>query len=401
LGTPNSVPRLRKYQYLQALSSLRIYSVSFILLLVGVAFESRSLSLAGPQELADHAYGELWQGRDAQALALFRGALERDAAFPYRWADLGEALSATDADHQARARYCFERAMKMAPRSPQIALRASNYYLRIGDLESGLAATGEVVRITSAYDSIVFSEWLRLGGSPSDVLNRAAARNVRAARAFLGYLIGNNSPSVSDVWDWLVARRYADRADALAITAWLMRNRQDSKALDVWNAWLPAEAGYEAGNRIYNPGFEREPSGTGFDWSIAPMTGMTERLDPAISHSGRSSLRFDFNGSGNPDVVLLSQHVWIPAGRYRLSGWVRTRNIAGDRGFTMSLLGASTGEIAGDRDWTRIDAIVDVRGSGAAGEVQFVRHRSWRFDGNLAGTVWLDDVELRRIGAPD
>src|ERR1035438_4577727 len=55
---------------------------------------------------------------DAKLVSLYAEALRRDSANPYRWADLGDALTLDNRIPEAS--YCFQRALELNRRLPQI-----------------------------------------------------------------------------------------------------------------------------------------------------------------------------------------------------------------------------------------------------------------------------------------
>jgi tetratricopeptide (TPR) repeat protein len=358
-----------------------------------------SLSPLEPQTVANHAYRELWshhwEGPNG-AIEMFRQALAMDPAFPYRWSDLGDALAA--AGRADSARYCFRRSVELAPNSPQIAMRASNFYLREGETGTALGVGATVLRVTTAYDNMVFNSWVRLGGDTNEILQSGIGTNARAAEAFFRFLIGANDESrLFQTWKWMESRSYVTRPAAALWAGWLSGRHRDNEAFPIWKRYVALDSTYGVSNWIDNSGFENEPTGQGFDWRIQPSPGVTTALDTSVVHSGRSSLRIEFDGSENVDYHHIGQRVWLPSGRYRLAAWMRTADLSTDQGLTLVLNGVSTPALTGTHDWTRVSADITVRNDTPLGEVQVVRQRSWRFDGGLRGVAWIDDVELRRI----
>src|ERR1019366_8332035 len=57
-----------------------------------------------------------------------REALRQEAASPYRWCDLGEAL--LEAGQKEKARYCFQQAQQLAPNLPPIWMRPLSFIFR-------------------------------------------------------------------------------------------------------------------------------------------------------------------------------------------------------------------------------------------------------------------------------
>lgn len=370
---------------------------------------SGSVSPPAPQTIANHAYRELWsdhpEGRQS-AIEMFQQSLAMDPAFPFRWSDLGDALAA--AGRTDSARYCFRRSLELAPNSPQIAMRAVNFDLGEGELGPALQLGAVVLRITPDYDQMVFNSWLRLGGDMNGILQAGIGGNTRAAEAFFRFLIASTATGHSatgqseesrlfQTWNWMEGRSSVTRALATAWTVWLESRHHDGDAFLVWKRYVARDSGYGAGNWIDNSGFEYEPAGQGFGWRLQPCPGVKSALDPAVAHSGHSSLRLEFDGSENLDFHHIAQSVWLAPGRYRLTAWMRTANLSTDQGVALTLFGVSTPALVSARDWSRVSADVTVRINPSLGEVRIVRAPSWRFDGKLRGVVWVDDVELRRI----
>src|SRR5580693_3746005 len=119
-----------------------------------------SISPPGPQVVANGAYQKLWSGDVDGAVAGFDRALASDAAFPYRWSDLGEALA--DAGRMGEARYCFRRAVDLAPASPDIQVRAANFFFRSGSGSEALALESTTLRETPDFDDMIFRSWIRM-----------------------------------------------------------------------------------------------------------------------------------------------------------------------------------------------------------------------------------------------
>ena len=375
-----------------------LFAIALAGLLVANWSESGAVAPVLPQILANHAYRELWSGHyegPQGAIELFRQALAADAAFTYRWSDLGEALAA--AGQSDSARYCFLRSLKLAPDSPQIALRAANFELREQDIDSALQLGGTVLRLAPDYDDMVFSSWIRFAGEQDRILRTGIGSNPRAAEAFFHFLIrANDEARLAETWRWMDAHSYVTAPAARTWASWLLGRHRDQEAFLIWKRHIALNSSYGVSNWIDDSGFESPPAGEGFGWRIEPVAGVKAAIDPAVAHSGHASLRVEFDGSQNLDFHPVAQRVWLQPGRYRLTAWIRTSGLTTDQGLALSLLGISTPALTGSHDWTNVGADVVV-GQAAAADVQVVRRRSWRFDAKPTGKIWIDDVELRRI----
>ena len=368
------------------------HGIALALLLSVSWLRTGSVAPAAPQTLADQGYRELWselgpnQAETPHSAAdKFRQALAMDAAFPYRWSDLGDVLAA--AGDRDSARYCFSRSLDLAPNSPQIAMRAANFHFLEGETGPALQLGATVLRVTASYDSMVFNSWTRFDSDQNEILQLGIGANARAADAFFRFLMGSNpigpgaESRLFDTWKWMEGHSYVTRPLARAWAGWLDGRGREQDAFLIWKRYVALDSAYGVTNWIDNSGFESEPAGLGFDWRIQPSPGVKAELDSAVARSGHSSLRLEFDGSENLDFHHVAERLWLPAGRYRLTGWMRTANLSTDQGLALVLNGVATPSLSGVHDWTQVSADVTVRnaaGKSAAslGEVRAVRQRS-------------------------
>ncbi len=154
---------------------------------------------------------------------------------------------------------------------------------------------------------------------------------------------------------------------------------------------------------IRNPGFEDGPS----PWSPNPYAA----IDSEIRLEGKHSARIEID---DPKAVRESGHAYliqqlpiVPGSRYRLSAFVRTRDVRpaviagmGPTGATAILEwadprgkwiapGAYAPGVYGSRDWTRVDTGDVLAPNNAARAILFLALRA-------RGTAWFDSVSLER-----
>jgi hypothetical protein len=108
-------------------------------------------------------------------------------------------------------------------------------------------------------------------------------------------------------------------------------------AFNVWLQFLPP---VEAGDLklLTNGNFERVPSGSPFDWRIAPGVNATADLSPR-SGGRQGAFKVTF-GTGRVRFPELSQILLLPPGRYRFEGKLSGR-LLGERGLRWQLSCAS------------------------------------------------------------
>ena len=174
--------------------------------------------------------------------------------------------------------------------------------------------------------------------------------------------------------------------------------------------------------RVQNAGFERAQAGTRdilADWtindalaySLQPPKRVTMVRDGSTSHGGRYSGRITYDGDSNG--VYLGQRVRVqPGGTYTFSGWIKTKDVRTCypcvygpdqvRGHTAEYeltfdpnqgaypLSPILSRYSGTTPWTQDSITFTVPKNVHVLEINgYLRGR---------GTVWFDDVRLRRIG---
>ena len=364
-----------------------------------------SVSPRAPQVIGNAGYQKLWAGDVGGAVTEFERALKADPAFPYRWSDLGEALA--DDGKIEEARYCFRRAVELAPGSPQIAVRAANFWFRTGSIEEGLSIESKVLGEVPDFDQMIFRSWVRMAGGVRRMLDTGIGTNARAARAFFDFMIANGSRTdLDEVWRWMETRGYVVRQQSRERVDVLLRSNETAEAAEVWNRHVAIDPGqYRSSDWIDNGGFEKDWTGGGFDWNSVASPGVNVAADGAVAHDGKRSLRLDINSDENLDFHHFFQRTWMPPGRYRLEGWVRASGFSTDQGIGLrawepgheSELNAFTPTVFGTRDWERVAQDFTVAGRARMVEIQVVRRPSLDFDNHPHGTAWIDDIHVRRL----
>ena len=140
------------------------------------------------------------------------------------------------------------------------------------------------------------------------------------------------------VWKRIAAHHDSfPAADAFPLLDMLIATGHVDEARVVWNqalqaAGVPRESD-AGGSLVWNGGFENEPLDGGFDWRFFPIEGAEMRWDEEDLHSGRRSLRVDFDGKTNVDFENVWQYVPVsPSTSYRFSAFFRTEDLTTDSG---------------------------------------------------------------------
>lgn len=125
--------------------------------------------------------------------------------------------------------------------------------------------------------------------------------------------------------------------------------------------------------------------------------------DEEIRHSGRASARFDMDRasaecSGRMPMARLRQRLSLkPNRRYRVSAWVKTRNLRG-KGSRVAvytpedkMLQVRKFPITGTKDWTYVEVFFNSQDATAADLLV----GGWEAK---SGTIWFDDVVCEEVG---
>jgi tetratricopeptide (TPR) repeat protein len=332
----------------------------------------------------------------------FRAGLQRDPASPFRWCDLGEAYLASG--DLARAQYCFTRGLALGPKTPSIQFRAASFHLRAGEFPTALTLMAGLLGHQHAYDEIAFSYYDRLSMSIPDILRSGIPAEKRTANAWLQHLLETRTAaSTTPVWQWIAGHSLADDRQAGEYVGLLLKQRQYAAAAQCWSVYMAnRQPRPQTPNLLLNGGFEDPPSGIAFDWQIHSSDQAQAARDCGIANSGKCSLRVQFDAKENLAYDGVSETVIVAPGVYRLEARIRTNGITTDQGVRLHIFDSTnperlnllTNSIAGTVDWTTVRQIFTVPADTHAIVIQLARSRSEKFENQIKGTVWLDDVSL-------
>ncbi|MCJ7588109.1 MAG: hypothetical protein MUQ00_09460, partial [Candidatus Aminicenantes bacterium] len=144
-------------------------------------------------------------------------------------------------------------------------------------------------------------------------------------------------------------------------------------------------------NPVPNPSFEDVKEDNPIEWTRETWQPKAEfGLDEA-AHTGRKCVRI--SSKEGADASWAAVVPVRPFARYRLSGWIKTKNMDPGRGrgalFNLHGMDIATKPVRGTRDWTRLSVDFD---SGANDAVSVnCLFGGW---GKSTGTAWYDDVQI-------
>jgi tetratricopeptide (TPR) repeat protein len=355
-----------------------------------------------------HARDQLTEGTGENiqhAIAIFRMVLQRDPQDPYRWADLGDAF--LEAGQKEDARYSFGRVLVLAPHSAPFLLRVADFHFQIGEIQQALPITARILALIPDYDSVIFSEYIRVVDRADDVLRFGLPEGRRAAKSWLQFLI--QAQSLNDTqrtWDWVAGHGYADNALAGEYAEFLIRQGHPDWAASAWAQHMGARADdYDKSTYLFNGDFESDPAGSPFDWNVARTEGVEVTRDCATAWSGKCSLRISFAGTQNLGFAAASQLAFVRPGTYRFHAFIRTEVLTTDQGIRFRISDAEVparldevfGQFNGSSHWSSVDHDLVVAPNARLLRIEVIRQPSMKFDNKVGGTAWIDQLKLEPI----
>lgn len=325
---------------------------------------------------------------------LYRESVRQNPANAYLWADLATALQKTGNSEQARK--ALERAVALGGETPQLRLRAANFYLAQGDTSAALSVAALVLSQVADYDQVIFGGLDAAGAEASQVLD-AMAGEPRSTRAYLRFLIAQGKARTAlHVWPQVRAKGLADDKLVAEFTSGLLNEKAYDEADQLWR-----EATGNRSELLQNGDLEKEPSGGLMDWKLEPGEVETVR-DNAGALSGSYCLRIRFQGDSNTSYVNAMQRVRILPGNYTLQAWVRTDQITTNEGPRLLVADAEsqdrlrvvTDSFTGTLPWTEVKVSFRVPQGTNVICLGVTRLPSAKFDNKIAGTFWMDHVSL-------
>lgn len=340
-------------------------------------------------------------------LALFIRALEEDNASAYRWADLGEEEEkTTDFD---RADYCFEQALKGAPRNPAILFRAANYEFRNGREEPVLRNLRKILinpELTQYYEP-VYLTYSRLGLPLEQVLEEGMPPLKAPANGFLAFLVAKNRLNdAKQTWAWMEQRALADDSSTGELLKLVLSNKgEDDQAVEIWEKYAASkeEPDYRRTNWLFNGSFERPFHPSPLDWNLEQTSNVHAERSSDQSENGKWSAKLTFLGKDNAVYRGAYQFAVSYPGKWRLTAQVKTEDVTTDEGAAIHVfdvwkpqqLDLWSSYIIGTQNWMPLELTFEVQPGTKLLRVDLGRKDSLHLDSRISGSAWFDSVVLK------
>jgi tetratricopeptide (TPR) repeat protein len=357
--------------------------------------------------------GHFWQyslseSDPGRAINAYRTALRLNPLASDAWLDLGSVYESEDRLQEARE--AFIAAKRAYPLSAEVSWRYGNFLLRQGEIPQAFAEIRRAVYVDPKRSAEAFSRCWRVDPDIHAILDNVLPPDRDGYLDVIRELAyANQLEPALIVWDRLVSIQPSLRiTEVMPFDNALIQRHQFDDALRVWNEAVRLSSGLPAGDppgsAIWDGGFETDVRGGGLAWIFLPPPRSAKiSVDTQEKHSGRASLRLDFDGKRNVrfDAVCINPIV-RPSTPYFLSAWIRTQRLTTDQGIRFRLTWfenshsntMETTDVRGTEPWTEVQipwtSPADVHQLG----VCVVRDTSGKVDSQIQGTAWVDDVSL-------
>ena len=326
--------------------------------------------------------------------SLYRKALELNPLNYNYWYYLAEFLSTEG--KKDLALFSLDQATELAPGVVSLRWAAGILASRLGDEEALKTNLQAVIQFDSERRKkafIVLWQSLRNGDKILPVIPETAYDD------YLNFLMDTDRiEEAQKVWDklpntdqipWYTFLRYV----SILIDKGITKSAKKTWA-DKYGAW----------EGVWNGSFEKGLMNSGFDWTFNNVEGARIVLDETIKGRG-NTVRVEFDGSSNIDFYNLRQNVPVEGNTgYELSAWMKSSDLPSRNGVFWEAycprtkeLYAKSEEVHGTTDWHRVSVTFETPGDCYQLRIVLRRYPSDRIYGNMKGTVWVDDVSLKKI----
>lgn len=339
-----------------------------------------------------------------QALHYLKEAINRNPLEQEYWLSLATVFQRMD-EPQAAAK-ALKKAIMISPTGYQGQWAAGNFFLQRGEYEKALPYFSFLLQHYPNQSNLIYEVCRQAVKDPDFLLARLIPQDPFSLSQYLSYQYEiRDKETAKKVWSQREALGYkANRSETLQHVEFLISGGDLSEAYRLFTARMREEGlpVPPAKNLIMNGGFEQEKIlGGGFDWRIASVPGAKVSFDQKVAFAGKSSLKIVFDGKENVDFRHVYQFVTLkPDQEYLLSARLKTEAVTTKSGIKLEITGIGGGfhksseALTGDNDWQELSLSwhtpKDIRG----GIVRLRREKTAKFDRFIAGTVWVDNVQL-------
>ncbi len=343
--------------------------------------------------------------RSADAVGALRRATDLQPRVPRYWSALGRMCLAAGEERCAQS--SFETAAAIAPLAPQRHRELATFYLLAGDSSKAIRELRLLLELSPTEADEIVGQFIRVE-TPEAVWRGALEphRDVRVRLALVNALAAAERFEEAERWWRVAATRDVTLRDVIRYLRALEDHGRYRYLAAIWSDLQNSGVlqGADAGQVVYNGGFERPPQGIGFDWHIVSQQFAVIGVEDG-GRSGKASLNLRFTVPNNQEYLLAYQVVPVkPNSSYSVAGWIRSEGMTSDSGVRIRVTAldcaadcvlAQSADVKGTSEWRQVDADFTTGREAEFVKVCIVRGKSRTFPADVTGVGWVDDVSMQ------
>ncbi len=297
-------------------------------------------------------------------------------------------------------------AVQRAPRDRDVRVQAALAALKAQDIPAAMAQIDALLRLSPARGKVLYPLLAQQAQDQkfAAVLAATLARDPPWRAAFLNALAGKDAPALGadNINGWLAQHGELTQPE---IARWLDRMLVDGRWGDAFARWVGTLGpGPLVIPPVRNGGFEKEITGTGFDWRNDAIKGVFTDIEDGAGLRGTRAAHLHFIGQaarGN-----LRQPLMLAPGRYSLSMQARGDFLRSDQGLQWvvrcdrGVTIVASDKFDGSFGWRKLNTQFDIPAEKCAG--QWLELRNPAVAGSarqVSGDLWFDDIAITSVPA--
>lgn len=347
-------------------------------------------------------YHLLMLGDEQKTGSFYFRSLQLNPLLSSSWLGLAELFA--DYNDRQKALVALRRSVEVAPFYIARLWEASILAFRLGFNDIAIDNLKVVAKADPVRRMRVIDLCWQLIGEPDVILDKLVTDEYLAH--YLGYLIIKDKLNETfPVWDRMKKAGMVSNKIAFHYIDYLAAKDQIAKASSIWAEIFGKR---QDASLVWNGGFENIPTGhgSGFDWKLGNAEGVRVDFDQVRKFQGNHSLRLKFDGEHNVNFYHVSQTVPVePDTNYILSSYIATKQISTRNGISWEVychprinMVKATKSRTETNDWGKVELTFHTPSDCKAVVIRLRRFISHKIDKHIAGTAWVDDVKLFKLG---
>ena len=326
------------------------------------------------------------------------------------WAALADLL--TVAGEDATARGCMEASLELNRAFTDLYWRAANFYVRRQDFKNAARCFRQALKGDSGLLRPVLSICWRAWADRDKILPEVVPQTTPMMLGVLQWCLEMKELSMARrCWDRVIqSPEDFEAQSSFHYIDVLINEGLPGEAHRVWQEALDktglAPTADDA-NLVFNGSFEQPILNGGFAWRLrtSPHLAAFESSDQRFQEY--RSLKLVFDGEENWSGPILYQYVWLEKrGVYHIDYTIETDGLSTDKGLYFEIRQAFPAknpaplargpEHLDDSDWTLHTIPFTAIDDNTLVLISLCRDSSRKFDNQIKGTAWLDDIRIER-----